>query len=36
MLSWFDKNFPDYKESTVFKDTEKPETKKVIDIKSAA
>ena len=36
MLSWFDKNFPDYRESTVFKDTEKPETNKVVDIKSAA
>ncbi len=36
ILSWFDKNFPNYKESTVFKDTENPETKKVVDIKPAA
>ncbi len=33
ILSWFDKNFPDYKKSTVFEDKENPEKEKVTDIK---
>lgn len=33
ILSWFDKNFPNYKESSVFEDKENPEKPKVINIK---